>query len=166
MERTSEENAPMRVVILHESPDADELRDDFVAAAEEFNRGLDIRLRFLDVGFTIRDVAVREPDDFAAVTFSETAGSFGPGSVLALGRGPRLLECVSAAVKAGLPVVYLAPKEPDRTTAALARLVSVLVTTGPTGAYSGLDAVPLDERPAGPALVDTIVRSVRENHRP
>ena len=115
---------------------------------------LKIRLRFLDVGFSLRDVPVAEADDFAAVTLSETAGAFRPGAVLALGRGPRLLECVSAAVKAGFPVVYLAPTEPDRTATAVARIVPVLVTPET-----------LDGRPVGPALVDTIVRSVRENHR-
>ncbi|MEN8148546.1 MAG: hypothetical protein ABFS86_01915 [Planctomycetota bacterium] len=155
----------MRVVILHESPGADGLRDEFVAAAEEFNRGLDIRLRFLDVGFTFREVPVREPDDFAAVTFSETFGAFGPSVVLALGRGPRLLECIAAAAKTGRPVLYLEPPEPDRTSSAIARIAPVLVTTGGSPADRRPDRFHLDGRPVGPALVDIIVRSVREDHR-
>jgi hypothetical protein len=156
----------MRVVILHESPGADELRTSFVDAAEAFNRGLDIRLRFLDVGFSLREVRVSDDDDFAAVTFSETQGAFVPGAVLALGGGPRILECVSAAVKARLPVVYLAPAEPDASARATARIATVLVTSGPADAWPGIDTVALDGRPVGPALVDTIVRSVREDHRP
>ena len=156
----------MRLVILHESPGADELRTSFVDAAEEFNRGLDIRLRFLDVGFSLREVGVTDGDDFAAVTFSETRGSFVPGAVLALGGGPRLLECVSAAVKAHLPVVYLAPEDADPSARAAARIASVLVITGSPDEWPGIDAVSLDGRPVGPALVDTIVRSVREDHRP
>jgi len=155
----------MRVVILHESPGADHIRTSFVDAALEFNRGLDIRLRFLDVGFTMREVPVTEDDDFAAVTFSETKRSFVPGAVLALGRGPRLLECVSAAVKARLPVVYLVTEDSDPSALAAARIVSVLVTTGSPDAWPGIDPVPLHDRPVGPALVDIIVRSVREDHR-
>jgi len=156
----------MRVVILHESPAADEVAGSFARAAQEFNRGLDIRLRFLDVGFSLREVPVRDEDDFAAVTLSETTGAFRPGAVLALGTGPKLLECVGAAVKARLPVVYLMPETEERATAAIARIATVVVTPRAEDAPAGIETATLDGRPVGPALVDIIVRSVREDHAP
>lgn len=160
----------MRVVIIHESPEADSAADEFASAAEDFNRDLDIRLRFLDVGFTLRRMPVASGDDYAAVTLSETVGSFRPGAILALGGGARLLECVSVAVKAGLPVVFLVSEDADRTAAAMARIADLVVVPAaadlPATLVEGQNALHLDGRPTGRALVDIIVRSVKERQRP
>ena len=90
--------------------------------------------------------------------------------MVALGTGTRLLECVSAAVKAELPIVLLVPSAADRTSAAMARIANIVVTSGhadlPPEFREGLDLVDLDGRPAGPTLVDLIVRSVKERQHP
>ena len=56
----------MRVVLLNESPGADDRAHDFTRAVRTFNQGLDIRLRFLDVGFEVRHLPVRDGDESVA----------------------------------------------------------------------------------------------------
>jgi hypothetical protein len=156
----------MRVIILSESPGADGLAGDFVEAARAFNRGLDIRLRFLDVGFEIRSFSVPTTGPFRAEELDELLGSFHPGAVLVFGGGPRLLECAATAAKAGPPLAYLLNGGADRSALAIARLSGILVAAEP-GALeqTRTDAMTHtleDGQPAGPALVDILVRSVRE----
>lgn len=159
----------MRVVILHESPAADSLVREFVEAVQEFNRSLDFRLRFLDVGFTVRTVPVAPGGEVPAVLLDGTLRRFQPGVVLVLGGGLNLLECASLAAKHRTPLAYYLDGEPERDTAAIARLARVLLSVLPR------EAVPLApdavfERVAGevsPAasIVRLLVRSVR-NERP
>ena len=156
----------MRVAVLHESPGADPAAAEFRAAAETFNRGLDIRLRFLDVGFELRVFGVPEDDPETPARIEDGLRSFRPGIVLVLGRGVRLLECAAAVAKGHSPLAFLVDGEADRTTAALARLAEIVVlpSTAPSPAVRP-DArtfrIP-DGTPAGTSLVDTLVRSVRD----
>ncbi len=157
----------MRIVLLSESPEADSLAEGFVEAAEEFNRTLDIRLRFLDVGFTLRPFPVGGDDPAAPVRLEAMLRSFQPGVVLVLGRGPLLLECTAAAVKGGAPVAYLLDGSPDRFAAAILHLASVVMIPGGMEPPSLRPGVARHTLPApeadGPGLVDALVRSVREN---
>jgi hypothetical protein len=155
----------MRVVLLFESPGADRVSAQFTDAADEFNRGLDIRLRFLEVGFDVHSLPV--PADSAAPA-EELAGlleEFRPGVVLALGSGTGLLECAAAAAKKDVPIAYLADGAPDRAARAVARLSGILVATGeadPPAAAPGAMVENIRELPPGPELVRILVRSVRE----
>jgi hypothetical protein len=153
----------MRVVVLHESPGADDLAGEIGEAAAAFNRGLDIRLRFLDVGFEIHTVPV--PDDAATplAPLSEAIEKFRPGAVLVLGRGRRLLECAAAAAKSGPPLVYLVNGERDRTVSALTHLAEVFVVPAGEEAGGGDRAQRLPEGEApGRGLIEIMLRNVRE----
>lgn len=156
----------MRVVVLTESPGADEITRDFLEAAESFNRGLDIRLRFLDVGFELRTVATRPDEPPPAPLVEETISRFRPAVLLALGGDESVLECVAAAAKAEVPVAYLLPAEIDGPSAAIARIAEIVVFgEGEAPATARKDAVALrlpSGKVPGAALVDILVRSVRE----
>jgi hypothetical protein len=152
----------MRVLILHESPEADEIAAAFESSAGDFNRGLDIRLRFLDVGFELRRVPVLRESVPALTTLEETLARFRPEVLLVLGRGPRLLECVAAVVKERARDAFLLNGEADRTSQAIAR-VSDLVVLPEQGPQ--LPGLPEDRthtypprKPPGRALVDVLVR--------
>ncbi|MCU0726429.1 MAG: hypothetical protein MUE73_11675 [Planctomycetes bacterium] len=157
----------MRVVILHESPGADDLARGFLEAAEAFNRGLDFRLRFLDVGFSFRTVPVSSSGDVPAVLLDGTLRRFEPAVVLVLGRGLALLECAAAAAKHAAPLAYFADKPADRTSEALARFARILLSRPP---FDGLppdataEALPPGS-PPGEALVKLLVRTVRGPRR-
>jgi hypothetical protein len=161
----------MRVVVLTESPEANEITRQFLEAAEEYNRGLDIRLRFLDVGFELRTIAVRPGEPAPALALEETLLSFRPGVVLVLGRSTRTLECAAAAAKAHLPIAFLLDGEPDGSAAAISRMAAILILPegGSPPAAARPDAVtPMlsaDAAP-GPALVEILVNSVRERRAP
>jgi len=152
----------MRVVVLHESPGADRVAGEFRRAAEEFNRGLDIRLRFLDVGFEIQEVPVAPGAPAPPDALEDVLRRFRPGVVLALGRGATLLDCATAALRAPARLVYLVNGEPERPDEAVARLANLLVV--PEGAsVHGARGHPIrPDEPAGPQLVDILVKFVRE----
>ncbi len=160
----------MRVIILSESPGADALAGDFVDAAREFNRGLDIRLRFLDVGFEIRGLSVPREREPPAAELDELLATFSPGAILILGGGPRLLECAAVAAKAGPSIAYLLNGEADRASLAIAQLAGILVAaeaeTLQQCRSNALTHLLEDGQPAGAALVDILVRSVREKRTP
>ncbi|MHC4471777.1 MAG: hypothetical protein ACYTDY_12115 [Planctomycetota bacterium] len=160
----------MRVVVVTESPDADETTRQFLEAAEAYNRGLDIRLRFLDVGFELRTIAVRPGEPAPAVALEETLLTFRPGVVLVLGTSPRILECAAAAAKAHLPIAFLHDGGPEGSATAIARIAQILILgeeCRPPAARPGalVRELPPDGAP-GAALVDILVRSVRERRVP
>jgi hypothetical protein len=156
----------MRVVVLHESPGADVLVREFRESAEVFNRGLDIRLRFLDVGFEVRDLPVPPEGAAPAEETRELLRRFDPGVALVLGTGLPLLECAAVAAKSRVPLALLTDGAEDRSSGALARLATILATRGEPGELpAGPDAVvhPIGPGEApGPALVDLLVRTVKE----
>ena len=160
----------MRVIILSESPDADGLAGEFVEAAREFNRGLDIRLRFLDVGFEIRSLSVRREGEPPAADLDGLLATFSPGAILVLGGGPRLLECAAVAAKAGPPIAYLLNGGADRASLAIAQLAGILVAAEAETLEqihsNALIHVLEGGQPAGAALIDILVRSVREKRTP
>jgi len=156
----------MRVIVLSESPAADGLAGEFVEAARNFNRGLDIRLRFLDVGFEIRSLSVPDEGEFPAAGLDRLLATFAPSAVLLLGNGPRLLECAAVAAKAGPRLAYFLNGDADRSSLAIAELAGILVAREqgdlPRARPDAQTRELLEGRPAGPALVDILVRSVRE----
>jgi len=156
----------MRVVLLNESPGADDHAHAFTRAARSFNQGLDIRLRFLDVGFEVRHLPVRGEDDGVATRVTKAIETFQPSVILALGDGPRLLECAAVSAKAGCPLAYVLNGDATRPARAIACLAGVLAVTGdvePALAGSDTRVHTIEEgRPIGPALVDILQRSVRE----
>jgi hypothetical protein len=160
----------MRVIVLSESPAAEGLAGQFVEAARSFNRGLDIRLRFLDVGFEIRSLSVPREGELPEAGLDRLLATFSPNAALILGGGPRLLECAAVVAKAGPHIAYVLDKKADRTALAIAELAGILVA-GEEGALTqtrskAMTHVLLDGQPAGPALVDILVRSVREKRTP
>lgn len=160
----------MRVIVLSESPGADALAGEFVEAAREFNRGLDIRLRFLDVGFEIRSLSIPAAGEPPARSLDILLADFSPGAALILGRGPRLLECAAIVAKAGPPIAYLLTGAAEPASLAIAELARILVTADAQAleqtSSGALTHVLDDGQPAGPALVDILVRSVREKRTP
>jgi hypothetical protein len=157
----------MRVVILHESPGADELARSFLAAAEAFNRGLDFRLRFLDVGFSFRTVPVSSSAEVPAVLLDGTLRRFEPGVVLILGRGIPLLECAAVAAKHQAPLAYYVDGGPDRTTTGLYRLARITLVRGPVDGLPPDTVVEVLGSGVSPedALVKLLVRTVRSGKR-
>jgi hypothetical protein len=160
----------MRVIVLSESPGADGLAGEFVEAARDFNRGLDVRLRFLDVGFEIRSLSIPPEGEPPAADLDALLATFSPGAVLVLGGGPRLLECAAVAAKSGRPIAYLLNGEADRASLAIAHLATILVAAE-AGALEqtrsdALSHLLQEGRPAGAALIDILVRSVREKRTP
>jgi hypothetical protein len=156
----------MRVIVLSDSPGADHLADQFVEATREFNRGLDIRLRFLDVGFELRSIPVTTAGPSPAPGLEEQLGTFRPGAVLLLGGSPRMLECAAVVAKAGPPIAFFTNGRADRASRAIAELSEILVQrTGESAAQGGSRSptrmLPTDQA-TGPALVDLLVRIVRE----
>jgi len=160
----------MRLIILSESPGADGLAGDFVDAARDFNRGLDIRLRFLDVGFEVRSLSVRREGEPPAAELDRLLATFSPGAILVLGGGARLLECAAVAAKAGPVIAYLLNGEADRTSLAIAELAGILVAAEAKileqTHSNALTHLLSDGQPAGAALIDILVRSVREKRTP
>lgn len=156
----------MRVVVLHEEPGADPAARSFREAAESFNRGLDIRLRFLDVGFELRDVPVAADATAAAERLAATIRSFRPGRVLVLGSGPALLECAALAAKEQVPIAFLADGTEDRSAGAIARFADLLVV--PEGAMppavrpeTRVVRLSATAEDAAPSLVDLLLRNAR-----
>ncbi len=160
----------MRVVILHESPGADHLARDFAGAADSFNRGLDFRLRFLDVGFEYRLVPVPAEGEVPSVLLEGTLARFEPAAVLVLGGGLPLLECAALAARRRAPLAYFADGRDDRTARAIARLSRILLAAHDAPAMAPDPAgVREDLSPSaapGPTLVRLLVRSVREKRAP
>jgi hypothetical protein len=154
----------MRVVVLHESPAADTVAEDFCRAAETFNRGLDIRLRFLEVGFELRRLPIPAAGPAPSPLLEEMLRGFCPSMVLALGGGPGLLECAATAAKAGTALCVL--PGPDRSGVALARIGRILVLLAGTEPPPALEDVTVhileDDQPPGAAIVNILVRSARE----
>lgn len=155
----------MRVLVLHESPGTDEIAAEFTFAAEEFNRGLDIRLRFLEVGFELRRLAVSPEDDGIAPQLEAVLRRFQPSVILVLGRGSRLLECVATAAKSGARIAFLLNSEPDRTSTAIAHMSRILVTPpgGPAISHPPAESLhQLDsDSQRGKALVGVLVTAGR-----
>jgi hypothetical protein len=153
----------MRVVVLYESPAADSVAEEFCRAAETFNRGLDIRLRFLEVGFDLRRLAVPAGAEPPAAAFEKLVDEFRPGAALALGDGPDLLECATVAARAGVSLCVLGAE--SRTGAALARLSRILILSGgvrvPGGEQTSVHTIE-DDRSPGEAMVAILVRSAKE----
>lgn len=156
----------MRVIVLYETPGSAGLQEEFEVAAMGFNRSLDIRLRFLDVGFELRSLAVAEDAAAPGAELADLIGSFRPGVVLALGGGHLLLECAATAVKEGVPIAFLLNGAARRPARAIAQLAEILVVSDPAGPEhirtGALTHVVEPNRPLGTALVDILIRSVRE----
>jgi hypothetical protein len=152
----------MRVFILHESPDTDQAASEFAEAAETFNRGLDIRLRFLDVGFEMRRLEVPQHRERAPMELDLMLSRFQPEVVLVLGSGPRLLECVALAAKTPARIAYLYNGESDRTGGAITRLAHVLAAAEDCPLPAGLPDVHTHYlnpgRPVAAALVEVLVK--------
>jgi UDP-N-acetylglucosamine 2-epimerase (non-hydrolysing) len=111
-------------------------------AVVEFNRGLDIRLRFLSIG--IEETVVEVADAAAAAeVVSKAAADRAPDAVVLLGDGPAALAAATSAVRARAALVRVGAgrrEGPDADAArAVDRLASLLVVDLPAAA-AALDA--------------------------
>jgi UDP-N-acetylglucosamine 2-epimerase len=141
-------------------------------ALAAWTKGLDIRLRFLNIGveesvIVLEAAAPGEPAAAALAAVEEALGRGRPAVVLLHGGGPAALAAGVSAVKAGVPVVRTAAglrdgpsSDEDR---AADRLAAALLAAGPE-ALAALAAEGLRGEPFSPeAAVRAVIRLQRES---
>jgi hypothetical protein len=115
----------MRILRLlcqdHETASATALRD----AVAAFNRGLDIRLRFLSIGIEDRELEIGEGPD-AAVAAERELIAFRPDAVVLLGDGAAAVAAATVAVRHAGVVAHFGAGRRDGDAADTARAVDHL----------------------------------------
>jgi len=163
----------MKVLRVHAAGTPSALAAAVGRAAVEFNRGLDIRLRFLSIGI---DETVLEVGDAAAGAEAVRAAILdrSPDAVLLFGDGASALAAATSAARARTPIVRVGAGRrvgPDADAArAIDRLASLLVVDG-AAAAAALEAESVTSPRvdvgdfADPAAGDKIVRAVSRARR-
>ena len=154
------------------APGGDEARAEVSGALVSWTRGLDIRLRFLNIGVEESVVVLEgappgEPPGAALASVEEALWRSRPAVLLLHGRGPAALAACVSAGKAGVPVVRTAGGLRDGATAdedrAADRLSAALLAPGPA-ALAALAGEGLPGEPYAPeAAVRAVIRLQRES---
>jgi UDP-N-acetylglucosamine 2-epimerase len=155
------------------APGGGAAREAVSAALSAWTRGLDIRLRFLNIGIeeTVLELdgaaGPGEPAAAALASVERALRRAAPAAVLLHGRGPAALAAAVSAAKAGVPVVRTGAGARDGPGAdedrAADRLGAVLLAAGPA-ALEALRAEGLAAEPFTPdAAVRAVVRIQRES---
>ena len=158
----------MRILVLA-APGEAEARAAVSAAVGAWNRGLDIRLRFLDIG--LEEILLELPDPAGdpgagLLVVEEAILRAGPAGALLHGRGPAALAAAVSLAKAGVPLVRTAAGLRDGPFAdadrAADRLSAVRLAPTPA-ALAALSAEGLEAEPfAADAAVKAVIRLRRE----
>lgn len=155
------------------APGGAETREAVSAALGDWTRGLDIRLRFLNIGveesILVLDAAAAPggPAPAALEAVEAAVERHRPAVVLLHGRGAGALAAAITGAKAGVPVVRTAAGLRDGAGAdedrAADRLASALLAPGP-GPLAALEAEGLRAEPYTPeATVKAVIRLQRES---
>ena len=149
------------------------LADAVRRAVVEFNRGLDIRLRFLSIG--IEETVIEAADSAAASdAVTQAMRSTAPDVVVVLGEGAAALAAATAAVRERATLVRVGAGRREGSDAdasrAIDRIASVLLHAGPAAAAAldaeGLTAHRIDiGDPGDPAAGERIVRALARARR-
>ena len=142
---------------------AEQLRD----AIQAFNRGLDIRLRFLSIFLEDEELRLEDAESAAERT-AEALDAARPSVVIVHGDGPAALAAATIAARGDAVLAHLGAGErggDDADTArAVDRLCGLLLPVGET-ALGALDSEGLAERTrglvAGPDLGHQVIKALR-----
>ncbi len=163
----------MRVLRVHAPGTPPAVADAVGRAVVDFNRGLDIRLRFLSIGIEETVVEIGDAAG-AAETVSQAAGRLAPDAVVLFGDGPAALAAAAAAARSKAPLVRVGAGRRVGVDAdaarAIDRLAALLVVDGAAAAAALAAenlAAPCVEVGgfADAAAADKIVRAVSRARR-
>lgn len=136
-----------------------------------WTRGLDIRLRFLDMGVEESVLVLdgpegpRAPAGPALEAVERVLARDRPTVVVLHGRGPAALAATVTAGKAGIPLVRVGAGLRDGPSADEDRAVDRLATVRLAAGEAGLEALRSEGLPAEPYTPEAAVRAVIRLHR-
>jgi hypothetical protein len=134
------------------------------AALAAWTRGLDIRLRFLNIGVE-EEVLVLAAGDGAPAAVEAALLRRRPGVVLLHGRGPSALAAAIAASKAGVPLVRTAAGGRDGAAGDEDRAADRLCQARLSTEGEALAALEAEGLPGEPFTPEAAVRAVIRLHR-
>jgi hypothetical protein len=161
----------MKVLRVHAPGAPSALAEQVGRAVADFNRGLDIRLRFLSIGI---EESVLELDGPSAADAMAAAAGARPDVIVLMGGGPAAVAAVNAAASAGIAVVRVgagrrdggdpdAARAVDRLSAVLvvhdAACARTLQTEGVTGLV--VDVGGEDDPSSARRIVEAVSRARR-----
>lgn len=96
----------MRVLRVHANGASEIFADTLSRAIEQFNRALDIRLRFLSIGIEDHEVRLTSVED-SPVAVADAVEQFRPSLVLLCGSGDDAVAAAATAARLHVPLVRL-----------------------------------------------------------